>query len=77
MIHEIDHYNNEHFLVWFEIIIKFQDKEKNLQGICKFLQIPIYSTMIKKEKWFIGQTLTIFHSKNQLYEKIILGENDM
>jgi hypothetical protein len=72
-------------IFWFDLkLSSFFKMKQNLQGICKFLQILIYSTMIRKKHWFIGGTLTIFHNKLQqisfkksLYEELILGKKDM
>jgi hypothetical protein len=56
----------------------FQDETYNLQRIYKFLQIHIYSQMIKKKKGLISAILIIFynkhHSKNRSYEKKIGGK---
>ncbi len=51
------------FMVWFEIVIKFQNEALNLQGFYIVLKFHIYLTMINSLKWYIGEN-NIFFKKS-------------
>jgi hypothetical protein len=61
-------------LVWFGIVIIFQNETLNLQGMYTLLNIHIHTTMINIRMWYIGEYISFFFKlwkisfKNHFYE---------
>ncbi len=51
-------------MVWFEIVIKFQNETLNLQGFYIVLKFYIYLTMIDSLEWYIG-------GNKYIYKKVV------
>jgi hypothetical protein len=61
-------------LVWFKIMIKFQDEMQNLAEFTHFEKFIFIQQWLTKNMWFIGATMCIFNNKLQkisLKNKII------
>ncbi len=54
----------KHILVWFEIIIKFQNEMQNLTNFTHFEIIFIHEQWLTKYMWYIGTTICIFNKKS-------------
>jgi hypothetical protein len=55
----------KHILIWFEIIINFQNEMKNLTKYTHFEIIFIHGRWLTKKMWYIGTTICIFNNKLQ------------
>ncbi len=53
----------KHVLVWFKIMINFQDATQNLAKSTQFWDFHIYSMMINTNMWSIGATICTFNNK--------------
>jgi hypothetical protein len=62
--------------VWFVIVIIFQDKTQNLQGIHPLSNFNIYSTMINKKMWHSLWQIAIHFIQKFICMKVILQQKD-
>jgi hypothetical protein len=52
-------------LVWFKIMINFQDKTQNLAKFTHFEKFILIQQLLTQNMWSIGATICIFNNKLQ------------